>query len=611
MNSLFLHNPINVHTYIHPTKHSPKPLLRYPRIQCSSIEIDMVKTHQGIYAPKHDKVVVLWDLDNKPPRGPPFDAAVSLKSLAHRFGDLVDFSAYANRHAFIHLPQWVLDQRRERKTLDILERKGAITPSEPYTCGVCGRKCKTHLDLKKHFRQLHQRERQKKLNRLNSLKGMKRRRFRERFLRGDHKYNEAARRLVVPKVGYGLASELRRAGVFVKTVEDKPQAADWALKRQMVHSMSRGIDWLVLVSDDSDFSEMLRRAREANLGTVVVGDMDRALGRHADLWVPWIGVENGDIQEGDLMPKKMDRMRNEGSDEFFTNEDGEFDRNFMLVFSDDEDEDEDYEDQEDDGEIDELCDEWVPELLIPSLNEDLYYEPPVLESAAGPHTTINGNELLESYFAALEKYGVGSCGPRGFYGTIDVHLDCEARIAKFLGTPNSILYSYGLSTMFSAIPASSKKGDIIVADEGVHWGIQNGLYLSRSTVMYFKHNDMDSLRETLENITSKNKRAKKLRRYIVVEAVYQNSGQIAPLDEIIKLKEKYRFRVLMDESNSIGVLGSSGRGLTEYYGIPVEKLDIITTAMGHALATEGGFCTGNARVIDHQVWKMSYVIYNQ
>lgn len=278
-------------------------------------------------------------------------------------------------------------------------------------------------------------------------------------------------------------------------------------------------------------------------------------------------------------------------------------------------------------EIDELCDEWAPESLIPSLNEEMLYEPPVLESAAGPHTIVNGKDvvnfssanylglvghqkLLDSCTSALEKYGVGSCGPRGFYGTIDVHLDCEARIAKFLGTPDSILYSYGLSTMFSAIPAFSKKGDIIVADEGVHWGIQNGLHLSRSTVVYFKHNDMDSLRETLEKITIKYKRVKNLRRYIVVEAIYQNSGQIAPLDEIIKLKEKYRFRVLMDESNSFGVLGSSGRGLTEYYDVPVEKLDIITAAMGHALATEGGFCTGNARVIDHQRLSSSGYVFS-
>ncbi|KAF7817478.1 long chain base biosynthesis protein 1 [Senna tora] len=278
-------------------------------------------------------------------------------------------------------------------------------------------------------------------------------------------------------------------------------------------------------------------------------------------------------------------------------------------------------------EIDELCDEWVPESLIPRLSKEIQHEPPVLESAAGPHAIVNGKEvvnfasanylglighekILDSCSSSLEKYGVGSCGPRGFYGTIDVHLDCEARIAKFLGTPDSILYSYGLSTMFSAIPAFSKKGDIIVVDEGVHWGIQNGLYLSRSTVVYFKHNDMNSLRETLEKISAKNKRAKKLRRYIVVEAVYQNSGQIAPLDEIIKLKEKYRFRVLLDESNSIGVLGSSGRGLTEFCGVQVDKLDIITAAMGHALAAEGGFCTGSARVIDHQRLSSSGYVFS-
>ncbi|KAJ1412359.1 Zinc finger C2H2-type [Sesbania bispinosa] len=289
----------------------------------------MVKDKQGTYAPKQNKVVVLWDLDNKPPRGPPYNAALSLKTLAQHFGDVVDISAYANRHAFIHLPQWVLDQRRERKNLDILERKGVVTPSEPYVCNVCGRKCKTNFDLKKHFKQLHQRERQKKLNRLNSLKGKKRQRYKERFIRGNHKYNEAARALVTPKVGYGLASELRRAGVFVKTVEDKPQAADWALKRQMQHSMSRGIDWLFLVSDDSDFSEMLRRAREANLGTVVVGDMDRALGRHADLWVPWLAVENGEISEKDLVPKN--RGRREDLDGLFLNEDEELEEDFISL----------------------------------------------------------------------------------------------------------------------------------------------------------------------------------------------------------------------------------------------------------------------------------------
>ncbi|KAK4390544.1 hypothetical protein Sango_2117700 [Sesamum angolense] len=266
----------------------------------------MVRTKEGVYAAKAKKVVVLWDLDNKPPRGPPYEAALALKSMAQKFGDVIDMSAYANRHAFIHVPQWVVEERRERRHLDFVERKGQSTVSEPYVCSVCGRKCKTNMDLKKHFRQLHERERQKKVNRMRSLKGKKRQRFKERFIDGNEKYNEAARSLLTPKIGYGLAQELRRAGVYVKTVQDKPQAADWALKRQMLHSMSRGVDWIVLVSDDSDFSEMLRKAREANLGTVVVGDRDRALGRHADVWVPWIRVENGEIKESDLELKSKE-----------------------------------------------------------------------------------------------------------------------------------------------------------------------------------------------------------------------------------------------------------------------------------------------------------------
>ncbi|GFY86055.1 C2H2-like zinc finger protein [Actinidia rufa] len=105
-------------------------------------------------------------------------------------------------------------------------------------------------------------------------------------------------------LGHGLTSELKRAGVYVETVEDKPQAADLALGKQTQNSLSRGIDWLFLVSD---FSWMLRRARESNLGIMVVGEWDRALGRHADLWVPWAGVENGEISVKDLRSRRGDR----------------------------------------------------------------------------------------------------------------------------------------------------------------------------------------------------------------------------------------------------------------------------------------------------------------
>ncbi|KAL5647705.1 hypothetical protein ACJX0J_042060, partial [Zea mays] len=136
--------------------------------------------------------------------------------------------------------------------------------------------------------------------------------------------------------------------------------------------------------------------------------------------------------------------------------------------------------------------------------------------------------------SSLEKYGVGSCGltfmEQLYYWNLDL---------------------FGVSS-----------------DEGVHWAVQNGLHLSRSNVVYFKHIDMASLASTLEKLTRGNKRAEKIRRYIVVESIYQNSGQIAPLDEIVRLKEKYRFRVILEESHSFGVLGKSGHGLAEHYGVP-------------------------------------------
>jgi hypothetical protein len=90
----------------------------------------MVQINEGIFAPKQTKVVVLWDLDNKPPRGPPYEAAIALKSLASYFENVVDYSTYANRQAFSHFPTWVLEERHERRHLDVLERTGKVSPSK-------------------------------------------------------------------------------------------------------------------------------------------------------------------------------------------------------------------------------------------------------------------------------------------------------------------------------------------------------------------------------------------------------------------------------------------------------------------------------------------------
>ena len=124
-----------------------------------------------------------------------------------------------------------------------------------------------------------------------------------------------------------------------------------------------------------------------------------------------------------------------------------------------------------------------------------------------PKITVNGKECLnlasfnflnfvgnksheDRAIAAIRKYGVGSCGPRGFYGTVDVHLDLEKELAEFLNVEEAILYSYGFATAASAIPAYSKRGDIIFADEQCHFAIQKGIDTSRSKVYYYQHNGM-------------------------------------------------------------------------------------------------------------------------
>lgn len=188
---------------------------------------------------------------------------------------------------------------------------------------------------------------------------------------------------------------------------------------------------------------------------------------------------------------------------------------------------------------------------------------------------------------------------------LDVHLDLEHRLAKFFNVEEGIIYSYGFSTIASAIPAYSKRGDIIFADEGVHFAIQKGIVASRSDVKYFKHNDLDDLERLLkeqEEADRRNpKKAKVTRRFLVVEGLYLNHGDLCPLTKMVDWKYKYKYRIFIDETVSFGTIGKTGRGITEYYNIPREKIDLISGSMEMSLGSVGGFCVGSSFVVQHQV----------
>ncbi|KAG0348801.1 serine palmitoyltransferase component [Podila minutissima] len=275
-------------------------------------------------------------------------------------------------------------------------------------------------------------------------------------------------------------------------------------------------------------------------------------------------------------------------------------------------------------EIDELVAEWQPEPLVQPLSEVQRMEldkAHVIVGAQGPKPKVqSGKNLLNlassnflgyitnedikaKAIETLHNYGVGSCGPPGFYGTLDVHINLEKDIARFLGTESAIIYAQGFSTIASVISAFSKRGDIIVADEGCNFAIQKGTQISRSVIRWYKHNDMADLERVLESINKESRANKKrplTRRFIVTEALFQNYGDIAPLDKIMELKHKYKYRVVLDESNSFGLLGKTGRGLTEVYNISARDVDMIVGSMANTLSGAGGFCAGAKEVVEHQ-----------
>lgn len=177
----------------------------------------------------------------------------------------------------------------------------------------------------------------------------------------------------------------------------------------------------------------------------------------------------------------------------------------------------------------------------------------------------------------------------------------ESDLARFLGSESAIIYSQGFSTISSVIPAFSKRGDIIIADNGVNFAIQKGISISRSTVRYYDHNDLDALEATLKSVIAQYKRKKPLtRRFIITEGIFENDGQISNLRRLIELKKKYKFRLILDEGLSFGTVGRTGRGITELFDVPASDVDMIIGSMANTLGAAGGFCAGSNEVIFHQ-----------
>ena len=276
-------------------------------------------------------------------------------------------------------------------------------------------------------------------------------------------------------------------------------------------------------------------------------------------------------------------------------------------------------------EVEELLTEWEPEPLVPQVEAGAVEaeEKLIINGKAGARVNVEGRgemvdmasfdflgfstdeDIKEECVKVLKHYGCGSCGPRGFYGTVDLHLELEKSLAEFFSVQESIMYSDAESTVASVVPAFAKRGDLVVMDEYCNDNLLTGVMLCRSKVYVYRHNDMADLERVLDLIHNNDIKTGSSpsvqRRFIITEGLFRNTGQILDLPALHRLKLKHGCRLICDESLSFGVLGKTGRGVSEHYDMDITAIDIMSSSLSAALGSVGGFCIGNEReVVDHQ-----------
>lgn len=252
----------------------------------------------------------------------------------------------------------------------------------------------------------------------------------------------------------------------------------------------------------------------------------------------------------------------------------------------------------------------VNERIRSAREQDLYLYLQPAEAIDGVHVTINGRRMLQfaSYAylnllghpkiqaaarAALEEFGSGTHGVRILAGTTRVHVELEETIARFKETEDAMALSSGYVTNLGTIAALLGRGDIVICDKLNHASIVDGCLLSRAKFVRFEHNDMEALEKVLANAPQK---AGKL---VVVDAVFSMDGDIINLPEVIRLCRQYEALLMVDEAHSLGVLGETGRGIQEHFGIDGNGIDIKMGTLSKTIPSIGGYIAGSSELITY------------
>jgi len=232
----------------------------------------------------------------------------------------------------------------------------------------------------------------------------------------------------------------------------------------------------------------------------------------------------------------------------------------------------------------------------------------VVESEQNPEVIVEGKKMImlgsnnylgltshpkvkEAAIEAVKKYGSGCAGSRFLNGTLDIHVQLEEKLAKFFRKENALTFSTGYQTNLGIISSIAGKDDVVVIDKLDHASIIDACRLSYADVKKFKHNDMKSLEFILSECGDRGK-------LVVIDGVYSMEGDIAPLPEIVKVCKKYGARIMVDDAHGVGVLGRTGRGTAEHFGLE-KDVDIIMGTYSKSMASIGGFVAASEDVIHY------------
>jgi glycine C-acetyltransferase len=201
-------------------------------------------------------------------------------------------------------------------------------------------------------------------------------------------------------------------------------------------------------------------------------------------------------------------------------------------------------------------------------------------------------DVVQAAKDALDTHGFGMSSVRFICGTQDIHKTLEQKIAEFYGTEDTILYAAAFDANGGVFEPLFTDQDAIISDELNHASIIDGIRLCKAQRYRYKHSDMTDLEEQLKAAQAQRFRI------IVTDGVFSMDGDLAKMDEICALAEKYDALVMTDECHSAGFIGKTGRGVPEHFGV-MDKVDIITGTLGKALGgAMGGYTTGKKEIIE-------------